>query len=214
MAQVDGSSNSGLAPYRSAYGAIAIRQYEESTCASSKVIAVGDIVCFDTVVTTHARILVAPSSQGAASNLLQNGITSLIGVAVSASTSDGSTSGLLASTALAPQTRLISVAIADGLTEFRVNISSVGATPDVPCSSMIGNTYPIECVRSAVGQKGLGGGHGVWFLSSTNLSTAADKSFVVTHIPSDQMGTTGGYVVGRFLSTMTDRSIRVGGPFT
>lgn len=211
MAQVDGSSNSGLRPYRSLYGPIAIRHFEESTCASSKTIQVGDIVCYDTVVTTHARILIAPSSQGAAANLLQNGITSLIGVAVSASTSDGSTSGLLASTVLASDRRKIAVAIADGLTEFAINISSVGATPDQPGSSMIGRTYPIECVRTAVGTKG---GHGVWFLSSTNLSTAADLSFVVTDIPTDQLGTTGGFVVGKFLSTMVDRSVRVGGPFT
>lgn len=211
MAQVDGSSNSGLRPYRSAYGAIAIRSFEESTCVSSKTISVGDIVTFDTVVTTHARILVAPSSQGNAANLLQNGITALVGVAVSGSTSDGSTSGLLASTALAPERRKIFVAIADGITEFAINISSVGATPEPPASSMIGNTYPIECVRSAVGQKG---GHGVWFLSSTNLSTAADLSFVVTDVPSDQIGTTGGFVVGKFLSTMVHRSVRLGGPFT
>lgn len=211
MAQIDGSSNTSIRPYRSAYGAITIRHYQESTAASSKTIQIGDIVCFDTVVTTATRILVAPSSQGAGANLLQNGITSLVGVALGASTSDGSTTGLLASTVLQPQTRLIPVAIADGLTEFAINISSVGASPEPPASSMIGNTYPIECVRSAVGQKG---GHGVWFLSSTNLSTAADLSFVVTDVPSDQIGTTGGYVVGRFLSTMVNRGIRVGGPFT
>lgn len=211
MAQIDGSSNTGLRPYRSLYGSIAIRSFEESTCASSKTIQVGDIVCFDTVVTTHARILIAPSSQGNGGNLLQNGITSLVGVAVSASTSDGSTTGLQASTALALPRRKIEVAIADGLTEFAINISSVGAAPEPPASSMIGNTYPIECVRTAVGTKG---GHGVWFLSSTNLSTAADLSFVVTDVPSDQIGTTGGYVVGKFLSTMVSRSVRVGGPFT
>lgn len=211
MAQFDGSSNSGLRPYRSLYGPIAIRHFEESTCASSKCIAVGDIVCFDTVVTTHARILVAPSSQGAGGNLLQNGITSLVGVAISASTSDGSTSGLAPSTALAGQGRKIAVAIADGLTEFAINISSVGATPDNPVSSLVGNTYPIECVRTAVGQKA---GHGVWFLSSTNVSTAADLSFVVTDIPSDQNAATGGFVIGKFLSTMVSRAVRVGGPFT
>ena len=211
MAQVNGSSNSGLRPYRSPFGAIQIRSFEESTCVSSKTIQPGDIVCFDTVVTTHARILVAPSSQGAAANLLQNGITSLVGVAVAGSTSDGSTSGLQASTNPSDGRRQILVAVADGITEFAINISSVGATPEPPASSMIGNTYPIECIRSAVGQKG---GHGVWFLSSTNLSTAADLSFVVTDVPSDQIGTTGGYVVGKFLSTMVSRAVRIGGPFT
>ena len=81
----------------------------------------------------------------------------------------------------------------------------------VGASSMIGLTYPIECIRSAVGTKG---GHGVWFLSSTNLSTAADLSFVITDVPTDQIGTTGGFVVGKFLSTMVHRSVRIGGPVT
>ena len=211
MAQVNGSSNTSIRPYRSPFGSYQIRHYQESTCASSKTIQIGDIVTFDTVVTTAARIVVAPSSQGAAANLLENGITSLLGVALGASTSDGSTTGLLASTVLQPLGRQIPVAIADGLTEYAINISSVGAAPTPPASSMVGNTYPIECIRTAVGEKG---GHGVWFLSSTNLSTAADLSFVVTDVPSDQIGTTGGYVIGKFLSTMVHRSVRVGGPFT
>ena len=214
MAQIDGSSNTSIKPRRSVRGAPAIRWFEESTCASSKVIAIGDIVCFDTVVSTHLRILVAPSSQGGTANLLQNGITSLVGIALAASTSDGSTAGLLASTVLAPQTRLIPVAVADGLTEFSINISSVGAAPEPPASSMIGNTYPVECVRSAVGQKGQGGGHGVWFMSSTNLSTAADLSIVVTDVQSNMIGTTGGEVYFKFLSTMVSRAVRCGGPFT
>lgn len=210
MAHIDGSSNSGLRPYRNPYGSYNVGSFEESTCASSKCIAVGDIVTFDTVVTTHARILVAPSSQGNAGTVLQNGITSLVGVAISASTSDGSTSGLAESTLAPSDRRKILVALADGINEFAVNISSVGADHPPPASSMVGNQYAIICVRSAVGQKA---GHGVWFLDSTN-STLADQSFVVTHVPVDQIGTTGGYVVGKFLSTMVHRSIRVGGPVT
>lgn len=211
MAQIDGSSNTRMRPYRSAYGSYAIRHYQESTCASSKCITPGDIVSFDTVVSTHQRIVIAPSSQGAAGNLLENGGASILGVALGGSTSDGSTNGLVASTAVQPLGRFIPVAIADGLTEFTIYLSSVGATPDVPNSTMIGRSYPIECIRTAVGQRG---NHGVWFLSSTNLSTAADLSFVVTDVPPDQMGTSGGYVVGKFLSTMVHRSVRVGGPTT
>ena len=214
MAQVDGSSNTAIKPVRSPRGAPAIRWFQESTCASSKVITIGDIVCFDTVVSTHLRILVAPSSQGAVGNLLQNGITSLVGIALANSTSDGSTTGHLASTALQPEGRYIPVALADGLTEFSINISSVGASPEPPASSMIGNSYPVECVRTAVGQRGLAGGHGVWFMSSTNLSTAADLSIVVTDVASNQVGTTGGFVYFKFLSTMVSRAVRSGGPFT
>ena len=214
MAQIDGSSNTMIKPVRSPRGAPAIRWFQESTSASSKAIAAGDPVCFDTVVSTHLRIVIAPSSQGAGANLLQNGITSLIGIALAASTSDGSTTGHLASTVVQPEGRYIPVALADGLTEFSINISSVGATPEPPASSMIGNTYPLECVRSAVGQRGPGTGHGVWFMSSTNLSTAADLSIVVTDVPNTDIGTTGGRVYFKFLSTMVSRAVRVGGPFT
>lgn len=212
MAQVDGSSNTHIRPYRTPVGSYQVQWYEQSTCASSKTIQVGDIVTLDTVVSTAGgRIVLAPSSQGAVGNLLQNGIVSLIGVALAASTGDGSTTGMLVSTVAPNNARTIPVAVADGLTEFAINISSVGATPQPPTSSMVGVTYPIECVRTAVGERG---GHGVWFLSSTNLSTAADLSFVVTHVPLDQIGTSGGYVVGKFLSTMVNRSVRIGGPFT
>jgi hypothetical protein len=211
MAQINGSSNTHMRPVRAPYGSPAIRSFQESTCVSSKCIAIGDIVTVCTVVTTgNIRIVVAPSSQGAAGNLLENGITSLLGVAVSESTSDGSTTGLNADGSR-PTARNIMVALADGLTEFAINLSSVGANPIPVASSMIGNTYPIECVRSAVGQRK---GHGVWFLSSTNLSTAADLSFVVTDVPSESIGDTGGVVYGKFLSTMVHRSVRVGGPMT
>ena len=211
MAHINGSSNTHMRPVRAPYGSPAIRYFQESTCVSSKTIQVGDIVTFDTVVTTALRLVVAPSSQGNAANLLQNGIVSLVGVAVSASTGDGSTLGQTVSTARYSGEKYIGVAIADGLTEFAINISSVGATPLQIASSMVGNTYPIECVRTAVGERG---GHGVWFLSSTNLSTAADLSFVVTDVPSESIGDTGGVVYGKFLSTMVSRAVRVGGPFT
>lgn len=211
MAQIDGSSNTHMRPVRAPYGSPAFRWFQESTAASSKLIQVGDIVSACTVVTTgNIRVCIAPSSQGAAGNLLENGGGSILGIAVSASTSDGSTAGLQADGAR-PLNRMIQVAVADGLTEFAINISSVGATPQPVASSMMGVTYPIECVRSAVGQRG---GHGVWFLSSTNLSTAADLSFVVTDVPSESIGDTGGVVYGKFLSTMVHRAVRVGGPQT
>jgi len=200
-----------MRPVRSAYGSPAIRWFQESTCVSSKTIQVGDIVSFDTVVTTALRVVVAPSSQGAVGNLLGNVTPTLVGVAVSGSTGDGSTLGQTVSTARYNGAKYIAVALADGLTEFSITLSSVGADVAPVCSSMVGVTYPIECVRTAVGERG---GHGVWFLSSTNLSTAADLSFVVTDIPPESIGDTGGVVYGKFLSTMVHRSVRVGGPFT
>src|SRR3990167_8937707 len=210
MAHINGSSNTHMRPVRSAYGSPAIRWFQESTCASSKTIQVGDIVSFDTVVTTALRVVVAPSSQGAVGNLLENAGASILGVAVTNSTSDGSTLGQTVSTARYSGEKYIGVALADGLTEFSINISSVGAAALPVSSSMVGVIYPIERHASA----GDRGGHGVWFLSSTNLSTAADLSFVVTDIPPESIRYTGGVVYGKFLSTMVHRSVRVGGPFT
>jgi hypothetical protein len=212
MAQIDGSSNTCLRPVRSIFGSLNIRHFQESTCASSKLIAYGDIVSFDTVVSTHKRIVVAPSSQGAAGTVLENGGASLLGVALGASTSDGSTTGLGESTSVGPNaTRTIPVAVADGFTEYAINVSSVGGQPLAPCSSMIGNTYAV--IRVAAFQRGPNAGHSAWFLDSTN-STAADLSFVVTDVAPDQVGTSGGQVYGKFLSTMVSRAVRLGGPFT
>lgn len=204
MAQYNGSTSSIIRPVRSPFGSPRIRHFQESTCASSKVIRCGDPVTFDTVVTTgYARILRAPSSQGAAGNLLENGIRSLVGIALADSTSIGSTDGLLADGAAGnSQIRQIPVAVADGLTEFSIQISSVGATPLVAASSMIGKVYPLEINRT----------FNRWFLSSTNVSTAADLSIVVTDVPPGNIGDTGGTVYFKFLSTMVSQAVRIGGP--
>ena len=204
MAHIDGSSGSLILPVRSAYGAIAIRHFQESTCASSKTIRRGDPVSLDTVVTTGTlRIVKAPSSQGAVGNLLENGGKSLIGIAMEDSTSDGSISGLLADGAKGnSQIRQIAVAVADGLTEYSAYISSVGATPRVVTSSLVGKAYPLEINRT----------HQRWFISSTNLSTAADLSVVITDVPSESIGDSGGLVYFKFLSTMVSHVVKVGGP--
>lgn len=199
----NGSTNSIIRPVRSPLGSPAIRHFQESTCASSAVIRRGDPVTFDTVVTTGVlRIVRAPSSQGNVSNLLENGIRSLVGIALADSTSDGGIVGLSSNGARQGPERLIPVAIADGLTEFSVQISSVGATPKTVTSSLCGKAYPLELNRT----------FNRWFLSSTNLSTAADLSVVITDVPSEQIGDTGGQVYFKFLSTMVSQVVRVGGP--
>jgi len=206
MAHIDGSSNSGIRAVRCPYGSPAIRWFQESTCASSAVIRTGDVVSFDTVVTTgYLRIVRAPSSQGAVGNLLQNGGVSIVGIAGADSTSDGSTRGLLADGAKGnSQIRQIPVFLADGLTEFSIYLSSVGATPSPVSSSLVGKSYPVELNRT----------HQRWFLSSTNLSTAADLSFVITDVPIESIGDSGGIVYGKFLSTMVSRAVRIAGPVT
>src|SRR3990167_7951903 len=200
LAHYNGSTSS-IRPVFNPYGSPAIRHYQESTCASSAVIRAGDPVTFDTVVTTHARIVKAPSSQGAVGNLLQNGIRSLVGIALADSTSDGSTLGQTESTAPSnDRSKYIPVALADGLTEFSIQISSVGAAPPPLAPSLIGDSYPLEINRT----------YNRWFLSSTNLSTAADLSIVVTNVPLENIGDTGGWVHFKFHSTMVHRSVNIG----
>ena len=204
MAHYDGSSGSIIRPVRSPFGSPRIRHFQASTCASSAVIRCGDPVTFDTVVTTgYMRIVKAPSSQGNVGNLLQNGIRSLVGIALADDTSAGAITGLLADGAAGnSQIRQIPVAVADGLTEYSIQISSVGATPLTAASSMVGKAYPMELNRT----------HQRWFISSTNLSTAADLSIVVTDVPAGNIGDTGGTVYFKFLSTMVSHAVRVGGP--
>jgi len=202
MAQVDGSTSSIFRPVRAPSGSPAIRYFQESTAIATAVIRRGDVVSFNTVVTTGARIVRAPSSGGTGTNLLQVGVTSLLGVALQDSTSDGSTTGLLASTAAGNRgIRQIAVAIADGLTEFAGTISSVGATPLNVTSSLVGNLYAIQHNRTL----------GRWFIDSTN-TTVALFACVVTDVPTESLGDTGGIVYFKFLSSNVSPAVRIGGP--
>lgn len=191
-----------MRPYRSFAGSPAIRHFQESTCIATAVIKIGDIVSFDTVVTTGTRRIVrAPSSAGNSTNLLEVLTQSLVGIAVEASTSDGSTTGLLEGGAAGNRSiRTIGVALANGVTEFLGYMSTLGAGGQghVSQSSMMGVNYSIIHDRTL----------GRFFLDSTN-STAALVTAVVTDIPSENLGDTNGPVVFKFLSTNVSRAVRI-----
>lgn len=197
------SSNTIIRPYRSALGAIQVRHFQESTCIATAVIKAGDIVSFDTVVTTGTlRIVRAPSSGGNGTNLLQVGVTSIVGVALENSTSDGSTTGLLANGAKGnSQIRQIAVAVADGFTEFLGYISTAGANGGVATSSLVGTNKAVIHNRTL----------GRWFVDSTN-STAALVGVTITDIPDWGDGDTNGPVVFKFLSSNVSPAVRIGGP--
>src|SRR6185503_13700557 len=89
-----------------------IRYFQESTCASTAVIKRGDIVSNDTVVSTGGfRLKRAPFDGGNGANLLNT--TNVVGVAIEASTSDGSTAGLTQGNLNQVGNRMIGVAIAE-----------------------------------------------------------------------------------------------------
>lgn len=191
MAQWGGTTNTIIRPYRHPSGSFPIRYYEESTCAATAVIKRGDIVCFNTVVTTALRILRAPSSGGDGTNLLQVGIGSLVGVAADNSTSDGSTTGLAGGGLNPGQGRKIGVWLADKDSEFIGFPSTAGAGPVVVTSTVVGVSCPVIYNRPL----------NRFFLDSTNVSTAALFAVKITDVPSESLGDTNGPVIFKFLSS-------------
>lgn len=200
MADWTHSSGTILRPVRSPLGSPQIRYFQESTCVATAVIKRGDVVAFDTVVTTGTRRIVrAPSSGGAATNVLQCGVTSILGVAMEDSTSDGSTTGLGLDWAKTNGVRKIAVAIADGHTEFQGFLSTQGADLHTCQSSMVGTNKAVVYDRV----------HHAFFIHSSN-STVADQSVTITEVPEDYVGDTNGPVYFRFLSSNVSPAVRIG----
>lgn len=170
-------------PYRSHKGAPPIRHVQCSTCATTAVIQVGMLVSENTVVSTGGyRIVRTPSSGGEGSNLVQVGVTSLLGIAAESDTSVGSTAGL--ANAL---NRRIPVYLA-GETEFLFYTkgnATVGST-----GLFIGQN------RAVIFDSTLQ----TYFVDSTN-STAALAAVTITDIPEWSDGSSNGPVVVKFLST-------------
>ena len=172
-------AGSGLRPYRSPYGSPILREFQASTCASTATIRMGAVVTLNTLVSTGVggRIVLGPSSGGGGGNLLEVGITSLLGVAMSDDTSAGTSSG-------ASATKVI-VAMADPVIEF------IGfQTNGVCASSLIGTNKALRFDTT----------NRIHVIDSTN-STAALAAVKITDIPSYALGDTNGPVVFKFLSS-------------
>jgi hypothetical protein len=165
-----------------------IRYFQEATCASSRVIKYGDVVSNDTVTTTKFRILRAPHGGGNGANILAT--TNVLGLAVEASTSDGSTSGLDD----AGNNRKIGVVLADPNTEFTAYLAG---TNNVSGSSLIGAVRAVAYDST----------NHVFVIDSTN-STAALLGAQITGIPDGTDASTNGPVNFRFLSSWTNPIVR------
>jgi len=192
MAEWTNTTNSYFRPYRHPLGSPPIRYFEESTCAATAILQYGDVVAFDTVAATAGhRILRAPSSGGTGTNLLQVGVTSLLGVCGENSTSDGSTSGLTNGTVVGPQrvNRKLGVWLADPNTEFIGFMSTAGGN-NLAASTLIGLQKAVIYDRTL---------HR-FLIDSTN-STAALFAVKITDIPSESINDTNGPVIFKFLSS-------------
>ena len=181
--------------YRSRGGASTpvIRYFQEATCASTAVIKRGDIVSNDTVVSTGGfRLKRAPFNGGDGGNLLLT--TNVVGIAVEASTSDGSTTGLTQGNLNQVGNRMIGVAIAEAGVEY---LGYLIGTDNASGSSLIG-------ARRAVRYDST---NHIYAIDSTN-TTAALASIVITDVPLETVGDTNGPVVFKFLSTGVSDAVR------
>lgn len=184
MADWTASSNSCVRPYRSPFGSPHIKYFEASTSASTNRIVVGDLVQFDTSVSSAShRVAKASSTGGNGGNLLGINGDKLLGVAMTADESDGSTLGL-------GPTRTIGVALFDGITEFLAYTRWAGPVT----STMIGTQ------RSIIHDSTLR----IWQIDSTN-STAAVQTAIITDVPAQYIGDTGAPVAFRIaISTLVN----------
>jgi len=178
---------------RTGNGTPVVRFFQEATCASTAVIKRGDIVSNDTVVSTGGfRIERAPINGGNGANLLNT--TNVVGIAMEASTSDGSTAGLTQGNLNQAGNRMIGVLIAEAGVEYLGYL--IGAN-NASGSSLIG-------ARRAVAYDST---NHVYVIDSTN-STAALASVIITDVPLETVGDTNGPVVFKFLSTGVSDAVR------
>lgn len=186
----DFTVNSGSNPSHFRSGAVTpeLRYFQESSAVSTAVIKLGDIVSNDTVTTTKFRIVRAPFNGGTGANLLNT--TNVLGIAMEASTSDGSTNGLDD----AGQNRRIGVAVANADAEFQAYL--IGSN-NVTGSSLIGAVRAVRYDST----------NHIYAIDSTN-STAALLNAQITGIPDGTDGSTNGPVIFRFLSSWTSPIVR------
>jgi len=180
MADFTHSSRSAVTAYRAGKGSPRIVNLQESTAASTAVIAFGQVVSFDLTDTAAHRIVRCSTGSGAAPILS----TSICGVSAEASTSDGSTTGLSNAA-----NRRLSVYAADPDTEFRF------PTKLVLTSTLVGTGLELSWDSTL----------SIHHVSAN--STAGDLRVYITGIDPATVGDTGGYLFGRFFSTAVSPAV-------
>ena len=193
----DYTINTASNPYhgRSRKGAAtpSIEYFQESTCASTLVIKLGDIVSQDTTVSTGGfRIRQAYRAGGDGTNLLAIN-QHILGVAIEGSTSDGSATGLSSGTGGTPLTRKIGVALADPETEFVMYLIGDAA---VSRSSLVGQQRSVRYDST----------NHIFGVDSTN-STVALRTVTITGIPEGTEDSTNGPVYVKFLSSNVSEAV-------
>jgi len=182
MADWTASSNSIVRPYRSPFGSPNIRYFEVSSAASTNTIVAGDLVQFDTSVSSAShRVAKASSTGGGGANLLGINGNALLGVAIEKDPRSAPSTGM------GPGAK-IGVWLFDGVTEFQAYTRWAGPVT----STMIGRQ------RSLIHDSTLR----IWQIDSTN-STEALMTAIITDVPDAYIGDTGAPVAFKIsLSTL------------
>lgn len=172
-----------------------IAYFPESTCASTLVIKLGDIVSQDTTVSTGGfRVRQAYRAGGNGANLLAIG-QHIVGVAIEASTGDGTLTGGSSEGVGLAQRPMIGVAAADPETEFVGYLA--GTSPaNISASSLIGQQKAVRYDAT----------NHVFVVDSTN-STAALVTVTITGVPQGTEGSTNGPVYFKFLSSNVSEAV-------
>lgn len=190
---VNAASNPYHGMTRKGAGVPVIQYFQESTCASTLVIKLGDVVSQDTTVSTGGfRVRQAYRAGGSGSNLLAIG-QHIVGVAIEASTGDGTlTGGSSEGVGLFPKP-MIGVVAAEPDTEFVAYL--IGASA-ISGSSLIGQQKAVR----------YDGTNHIFAIDSTN-STAALVTATITGVPPGTEGSTNGPVYFKFLSSNVSEAV-------
>jgi hypothetical protein len=171
-----------------------LQAFAESTAVSTAVIKLGDIVSQDTTVSTGGfRIRRAYAGGGNGSNLLAVG-QHIVGIAVEASTGDGSLTGGSSEGVDRSVYPKILVAAADDQTEF---VGYLIGNSAVSASSLVGGQRAMRYDST----------NHIFGVDSTN-STAALVTITITGIPEGTVGSTNGPVYFKFLSSNVSEAVR------
>lgn len=174
LADFTHSSRSGIRAYRARYGNFPINSYDESSAASTAVIAGGQVVMFDPTAASANRIVRCSTANGQTPIQPVN----VVGVACGGTGSDGST-GTIGSEA-----RKVSVWEASPEVEF------LFPTKVIIASTLVNTGLELSWDSTL----------GIHHVSAN--STAGDQVVRITGVLPGTVGDTGGFLIGRFYSSI------------
>lgn len=177
MSDVTHSSRSYVKAYRSRYGSPPTTTYDESTAASTAVIGFGQVVSLDATDSAAHRIIRCSSAAG---RLMPSNV---VGIAAQGSTGDGSTTGV------GTEAKKLSVWQAAPDVEF------LFPTKVVIASTLVNTGLALHWDSTL----------GIHEVAAN--STAAALTVRITGVIPGTVGDTGGYLIGRFYSSVVAPAI-------